>query len=94
MPEAMVDLDVKPVRNPDVHFRRLEKYLVLILAAQPYQLNETAEAAWMLCDGERTLEAIATEVRKEFDADQVQVRGDLVELFTELVGYGIVSFDR
>ena len=93
MTAVQIDPASSPRRNPDVRYRRLNERLVLVSGAQVYELNETAERAWSLCDGASTFEQIIDEVAREFDVDRETVRGDLAELFTELEAMGVLTLD-
>ncbi|MFC2053427.1 PqqD family protein [Chloroflexota bacterium] len=55
-----------------------------------YTLNETAARAWVLFDGERTLEQIKDEIVAEFDVGNEQARLDLIELVYQLVEAGAI----
>lgn len=82
--------DSTVTRIPDVRVRRIQGTLTLIVDAQTYQLNETAEQAWSRCDG-RSVAAIAADLAADFDVEPADVAADLAELFGDLRDLGAVE---
>ena len=46
-------------------------------SVQAHVLNSSAEAIWELCDGERSLEAIAEDLGRRFEMAPEQIVGDI-----------------
>ena len=87
----MVTLEQRYKKDPDVIARRVLGEMVLAPvrhdagdAENVYVLNDTAEYAWELIDGERTLGQILDAIVAEFEVEKEQAEGDLLELFTQL----------
>jgi coenzyme PQQ biosynthesis protein PqqD len=51
-----------------------------------YALDEVGARVWELCDGERSVEAIVTVMREEFDAPADTIAADVLEFVAELRG--------
>lgn len=49
-----------------------------------YALDDVGATIWSLCDGQRSLAEIVTELCSEFDASEETVRNDVVEFVAEL----------
>lgn len=92
MTTTAVDPRSSITRVPDVRLRRIQGTLTLIVNAQTYQLNETAEQAWSRADG-RSVAAIAADLAAEFEVEPAVVEADLGELFAELRELGAVQID-
>jgi hypothetical protein len=54
-------------------------------------LNVSGKAAWDLCDGERTIAQIKSELGKHFQADERQLGADVLSLFEQLHRYGYLE---
>jgi hypothetical protein len=91
MTEEVVHADVRPRRREGVRVRRASGRVVLILGSDVYELNETAEATWMLCNGNNTITEIAAQIADEYDAEIDQIKEDVTELLEELSGLGVIS---
>jgi hypothetical protein len=50
-----------------------------------FTLNQTGLAVWTKLDGSRTVDQVAQEVAREFDAPEETVRADVFELISELL---------
>lgn len=90
MTATTITPDSTITRTPDVRMRRIQGTLTLIIDAQTYQLNETAEQAWACCDG-RSLSAIAADIAADFAVEPAMVQTDLEELFRDLRDLGAVQ---
>ena len=90
MTTTTITPDITITRIPDVRVRRIQGTLTLIVNAQTYQLNETAEQAWSRCDG-RSVSAIAADIAADFAAEPAVVETDLEELFGDLRNLGAVQ---
>ena len=84
----------RPRTRDDVVFRRLgEEFAILDPSGQVvHVLNPSAAAVWVLCDGSRSVEEIATEVREAFGlGDDVDLRPDVDEALTAFADKGLLS---
>ena len=90
MTTTTIDPQSTITRAPEVRLRRIQGTLTLIVNAQTYQLNETAEQAWSRADG-RSVAAIAADLATDFEVEPSVVEDDLAELFTELRELGAVQ---
>lgn len=93
---TIIPASAKPARveSPSLKWRR-EGNVILMLDENEgsiYELNITAAKAWELADGSNTLEEIASQIAREFEADLEEVKRDLVGLFQELEKRGYVYF--
>jgi hypothetical protein len=80
-----------PRRVAGVRFRRVGKSLILIVADRVYELNVTAEAAWLSIDGVKTVGAIAEEIAARYGQDLEVVSADVAELMDMLVSLRAVE---
>ncbi|HEX4088940.1 MAG TPA: PqqD family protein [Trebonia sp.] len=90
MTTTTITPDSTITRVADIRMRRIQGTLTLIVDAQTYQLNETAEQAWSRCDG-RPLSAIAADIAADFDVEPGVVAADLEDLFGDLRELGAVE---
>jgi len=65
--------------------------LLTLDTGQYYALEAVGARAWELCDGSRTLAAIAARIAREYDAPIGRIEQDLIELFTELTDENLVG---
>jgi pyrroloquinoline quinone biosynthesis protein D len=68
-----IDNDVRPrlVRGVRLRWDELRKQHWLLVPEGALQLNSTAAAILALCNGERTLSAIAAELEKQYQGENV-----------------------
>ena len=62
--------------------------------AQAHVLNATAAHIWTLCDGARTIEALAHSVAAAYALDYTQVHNDVHGLITSLANAGLLTLDE
>ena len=72
---------VRPVRDPNLVFRRIADDWILVPIRQEvpdvtkiFVLNETGARIWDLMDGVRTADEIAAEIASEFDVEAAAAR--------------------
>lgn len=84
-----------PLSRDDVVFRQLADEWVLFdsHADRIHVLNLTAARVWLECDGTKTLEAIATEVRGDFESPPPAevVAADVGAALAQLLSQGLVA---
>jgi pyrroloquinoline quinone biosynthesis protein D len=85
MPTTSIDDATRLTRATDVRFRRVRERLMLILETQVFELNETAEFAWILAGGDKPFREIVEAVADAYDAPSDVIRADLRELFGQLL---------
>jgi hypothetical protein len=85
----------KPVRNKNTISRKIEdETLVLDLHTKQYHiLNETAGKIWELSDGTHTVEDIAEEICKEFEASVDIVKEDVLHTLEGLSKVGVINLE-
>lgn len=73
--------------------RRIGDEMVVIMeqADSVHILNKTAAAVWELCDGERSLDYIASRICDRFEVDFETARADTREIISRLEKVGILS---
>lgn len=91
MTDHALTTSAQPRRREGVRVRRVSGRVVLILESDVYQLNETAESVWTLCNGTNTVDAIAAAIADEYDAEIDEIEADVIELLEELSGLGVIS---
>jgi hypothetical protein len=57
-----------------------------------YSLDEIGGRIWALCDGRRSIEQMVAVLCEEYEVSPDTVRADILELFEELAGEGLVTF--
>jgi len=92
--------------NPASRFRRKESvagrriagesFLIPVCGAPVdmeniFVLNPLADFIWERLDGERTLEAIVSEIVKEFEVGVEQAEADMKEFVGQLVQHGLAK---
>lgn len=81
----------RPRRQDGTRVRRVGGRVVLILDSGGLELNQTAESVWMLCTGSTSVADIISQIAEEYDADEDEIRADVVELLEELEGLGALE---
>ena len=56
-----------------------------------FSLTDVGARIWELCDGNRTVADIATELAEEYDARPSVIEGDVRELLEELSAEGLLE---
>jgi len=57
-----------------------------------YELSEVASRIWLLSDGSRTVDEIASAIVEEFDVDLGQAQGDVRAFIEQLTEVGLMSW--
>ena len=86
----------KPMKNKNTISRKIEnETLVLDLHTKQYHiLNETAGKIWDLSDGEHSVEEIAEEICKEYDASVDAVKDDVLKTIEGLNKVGVITWSE
>jgi hypothetical protein len=81
-----------PKQNPDVLFRRVGEDMVLVhmKTNQIYALNETGARFWELFSEGLSRVAIEARLLDEFEVTDVQLRGEIDGLLTDLAQQDLV----
>jgi pyrroloquinoline quinone biosynthesis protein D len=58
-----------------------------------FSLSDVGSRIWELCDGQHSIEDIASRIAEEFDAPLDTVLADTAELVTELETEGLLTVD-
>ena len=88
-----ITLNSRPKRLDGVMEGRIldEILLEIPTAGRSIWLNVSGKAAWDLCDGERTIAQITSQLGKCFQADERQLDTDVLSLFEQLHHYGYLE---
>ena len=86
-----MDLASRPLRAETVRVEGRESDPVLVGGPEVLRLNDTALAIWDLCDGETTLEEMATAVVDLAGVSEDQARSDVVGVVSELAARGVIT---
>jgi len=83
--------EAKPRKNSDVA-EKIGSTTILFdaNAGRLYELNETARAMWVLCDGKRTVREIAGALCSEFDAPAEKLAEDTAAFVRKMVELGLL----
>ncbi|WP_406673973.1 PqqD family protein [Nonomuraea sp. N2-4H] len=87
----VIDAASRPRRQDGTRVRRVGGRVVLILDSGGLELNETAESVWQLCSGSTSVAEIVTKISEEYDAEEDEIRKDVVELLEELESLGALE---
>ena len=60
-------------------------------AASPYEAFRRSSGVLQLCDGKRTVEDIAGELSRAYDAPKDQILADVASMLQELADKGVVK---
>ncbi len=71
-----------------------EGTVILLISGMMHQLNLLGGMIWTLCDGQRDIEQLVTELQKEFDVDPTILQADVQEFVADLVERGWLSYDQ
>lgn len=91
-----MNADRKPSLAPHVRMRpdRITGQTMLLGPETALALNEVAVAVLELSDGERTIEEIARELAKEYEAPPEEMLKDIDELLTRLSLRGYIRISE
>jgi hypothetical protein len=90
--ESKVDLNSVFIASNDIVARMIEGELIIVPLAsgiadmedELFALNDTGKAIWEKLDGRKTLEDIARELSKDFNAPKSEIERDIIGLVKEL----------
>jgi hypothetical protein len=82
-----------PRRSQAVVEQRASESLVLVHidSGRYYALEGTGDRFWHLCDGQRTVADIVSELSTQYGKDPAAVRADASELLKELAAEGLID---
>ncbi len=90
---AIVTAATQPALPPHIKLRHdagRSKWLVLA-PERVFEPDEVAVAVLKLCDGTRTVDVIASELAKEYDAPKEEIVADIVAMLQDLADKGVVK---
>ena len=89
-----VDLQSRPIPAPRARLQTdpVTGEPVLLYPEGLLQLNATAHAILLRCDGKRTVEEIVADLSREYEASPDDLRADVAECLTLLHGKQLVVF--
>ena len=84
---------LRPVRQSRVVFTRAGDSALLLDPASGnyFSLTDVGARIWELCDGEHTLDEIADELAREYEAAPETIRADAHDLLDELAEEGLLE---
>ncbi|MDQ3460999.1 MAG: PqqD family protein [Deinococcota bacterium] len=89
----MIRLESRPRHRDKVIKQETAGTLVLVNLddGECYGLNEVGGRVWDLCDGTRSVAAVAAAVAEEYDAQGGAVEADVLEILEELARAELVA---
>jgi hypothetical protein len=83
----------RPYQNPQVEAEPLDDQAVLIdlVTGDYHVLNETGFAIWRLCDGTRSIEAVAKIIAERYFIEYDRARDDVTSLIERLKAVNLVG---
>jgi len=90
-----IPLDTLFRRDKDIPFRRLDDELLAIDAEASfcYSLNETAGRVWEMLQTPITLQALCTQLRREYAVDEPTCRAEVTALLNQLCEAGLARIE-
>lgn len=81
------------VKDNEVLFTSMGEDAVLLHVQRGdyYSLNRVGARLWVLADGTKSVESLATLLTEEFDITQEQAEKDIIELVEQFVKEGLVE---
>ena len=82
-----------PKKRNDVNARSINLEIVVLDRQNGFihQLNQTASFVWELCDGESSLEEIATRMTEAFEVDFSNAMSDVRKVIQQLHDIGLLE---
>jgi hypothetical protein len=83
-----------PKRKQNLAWRKIEDEVVIIdldKGRQFHELNDTGSLIWELCDGETSVEAIATALTEDFELDYLEAQNEVAEFIAFLAEKDLLS---
>jgi hypothetical protein len=97
----MISMQQKFKRSPSIVSRTIAGETILVPIRKSvgdmesiYNLNETATLVWNLLDGQHTLGEIQNQMVLDFQVEDEEAQGDLMELIDELQRFGAIEIER
>lgn len=90
---AIVTADTRPALPPHIKLRHdtgRGKWLVLA-PERVFEPDEIAVAVLKLCDGARSVDDIASELAREYNAPKEEIVADIVSMLQDLADKGVVK---
>jgi pyrroloquinoline quinone biosynthesis protein D len=90
---VVIDALSKPVIQRHMRLRRdaVRDRWVVLAPERIFEPNATAVAVLQLCDGMRTVEAIAAELSRSFSAEHTQILDDIIPMLQDLADRGVIA---
>lgn len=89
----MIAKDKYLVKDEDVLFTSMGEDAVLLHVNRGdyYSLNKVGARLWVLADGTRSIDDLATMITEEFEIDREQAEKDIIELAEQLANEELVK---
>ncbi|MDH3375623.1 MAG: PqqD family protein [Gammaproteobacteria bacterium] len=83
-----------PSQNSQYHLEEMDGEVLLYNPAdtKTVYLNETSSLIWNLCDGDRTIETIATLLEECFPDSDSSITDDVVATLEDFANHGAIEF--
>ena len=78
-------------RGVRLHFDKVRNAHVLLAPERAFNVDDKAVAVLQLVDGTRTIGAIADDLAKRFNADQVVIERDISAMIDDLIAKRVVE---
>lgn len=83
---------MKPKKNPNVAEKLGGIPLLFdMTGGRLYELNETAELLWSLCDGKHTVDDMMIKMKEQYDVSADRVKEDVVSFLRKLQELNLVE---
>ena len=82
-----------PKASEDVVWKKSNEKIVLFDAksGKLFELSETAACIWELCDGKKTKDDIVSILAQEFNKDEADIRGDIIDFMEDMYKRGFLD---
>ncbi|MGW2872788.1 PqqD family protein [Kitasatospora xanthocidica] len=91
--QPVLSVDQVPSYRPDVRVRNVRgRFLVAVLAKDPFELSESASFIWKQIDGRNSIADIGRLLAAEYEIDAETATADTKEILEYLATTGSVVF--
>lgn len=91
-----MDLNLKPVRNPDMLYRteNNKTFLLNEKTGKPYYLEEIGTEIWNLLDGRTTISELISKLRQDYSESDSKLKSDLIDFINDLESNHLISLEK
>jgi hypothetical protein len=80
-----------PLQSFDVNVDSDSDGILLVRGIEAFELDAVGASIWQLCDGTRSVHAIAKAITVEYEVDQQTAQQDVAQLVAELRSTGLLE---